>query len=521
MKNLTIKQKLLAASGALTLIAMVLCGTFIYRLQSMSQTVRSLGVDYARKSYFAGVADASGSEMVAAQRGMLAQAALGNWDLLAQRQTQFGEQKSALLNSVAEIRKIGVAPAGEQLLKEQEDAVNRMEPVFQRYADALNHHDVRLAEQINLKELMPLIQKVDDMSTGLLDHQREVMSQANDRAQESISVSRQIVYYMLVLSLLASAACVWIVLMLEKVLRRNVHELNQGAEQIASAATQIAGSSQALARDSSEQAAMIEETSASSQEISIMAKQNADSAREAMGVVGGAVQASQESTHAMDECVESMAGIHESSQQIAKIISVIDKISFQTNILALNAAVEAARAGEAGAGFAVVAEEVRNLAQRSAEAARETSTLIKAALANADSGRERIKLLVESGHKMEAAFADIKRLVDQIGSGSSEQVSGVSQISGAISRMEGVTQKSAANAEESAAAAQQLNAQSDAMRLLAAELGTMVGLNEVTSKPKAPGRRNTPTAPRLNKPVSVPMKPALASAGNDGGFVDF
>jgi len=174
--------------------------------------------------------------------------------------------------------------------------------------------------------------------------------------------------------------------------------------------------------------------------------------------------------------VSLMDAIADSSNKIARTLQVIDKIAFQTNILALNAAVEAARAGEAGTGFAVVAEEVRNLARRCASASEEISALIELSQSNSDSGRAKISSLVDSGQTVNQAFSNMKVLVDEISMSSAEQGRGIVQIGTAIQRMEQGTQRSAAHAEESAAAAEQLNAQSAQLRDVATELTRMVGV---------------------------------------------
>jgi methyl-accepting chemotaxis protein len=258
-------------------------------------------------------------------------------------------------------------------------------------------------------------------------------------------------------------------------LRRTSSGLADGSSQVSSAAGQVSSSSQDLARDTSEQAAMIEETSASAEQINSMAKRNAESARNATIIVDEAEGGNQETNRAVAECVVAMDAIGESSSKIARTLQVIDKIAFQTNILALNAAVEAARAGEAGMGFAVVAEEVRNLAQRCAAASEEISTLIEESLKNSDAGRSKMKTLVGSGVRVNGLFSSVKVLVREISLSSEEQGRGIDQIGRAIQKMEQGTQKSAANAEESAAAAEQLNAQSEQLRDISNELRDMVG----------------------------------------------
>jgi methyl-accepting chemotaxis protein len=172
----------------------------------------------------------------------------------------------------------------------------------------------------------------------------------------------------------------------------------------------------------------------------------------------------------LDEMVAAMEAIDTSSEQIARIIQVIDQIAFQTNILALNAAVEAARAGESGRGFAVVADEVRTLAQRSAQAAQDTSSLIADSIASSHAGKNKVEQVATAIRALTADSARMKMLVDEIHSGSREQSMGLQQISRSIQQMERVTQANAAGAEQSAAAAGQLTAQSKTVKEIVEQL---------------------------------------------------
>jgi methyl-accepting chemotaxis protein/methyl-accepting chemotaxis protein-1 (serine sensor receptor) len=199
-------------------------------------------------------------------------------------------------------------------------------------------------------------------------------------------------------------------------------------------------------------------------------------------MVNGSQATFAQANRSLGEMVEAMDGIGSSSQQISKIIKVIDEIAFQTNILALNAAVEAARAGEAGLGFAVVADEVRNLAQRSAQAAKDTTTLIEDSIAKAGGGRVKVDQVATSLHTITAESGKIKELIDEIQQGSIEQSRGIEQISTAITQMEQMTQNTAANAEEGAAASEELNAQADSLQNVVDRLRMMVD-GESTASP--------------------------------------
>ena len=262
---------------------------------------------------------------------------------------------------------------------------------------------------------------------------------------------------------------------LTRALREIIQELGGSAHQVADAASQIAGSAQSLASGSSELAASLEETSSSSEEINSMASMNTDNSKTAAERMDEASLRIGEANRDLDQMVHSMNEINASSQKISRVIKVIDGIAFQTNILALNAAVEAARAGESGLGFSVVAEEVRNLAQRCAQAAQDTTTLIEESVANSNDGRSKLEHVSKAVRSITESADKARMLVDEVKMGSEEQKRGIEQVAKAIAQMEKVTQTTAANAEQSAAASEQLSAQSEAMRDVVVRLESMVG----------------------------------------------
>ncbi|MCC6071071.1 methyl-accepting chemotaxis protein [Massilia sp. MAHUQ-52] len=241
-------------------------------------------------------------------------------------------------------------------------------------------------------------------------------------------------------------------------------DVRSGSETISSGAGEIASSSMDLSARTEQQAAALEETASSMEELTSTVKQNADHAHQASKLAVSASEVAVKGGAVVSEVVGTMASINESSRRIAEIIGVIDGIAFQTNILALNAAVEAARAGEQGRGFAVVAAEVRNLAQRSAAAAREIKELIDDSVDKVTAGTQ---LADKAGNTMNEVVASVKRVTEIIGeiaAASAEQTTGIEQVNQAIAAMDQATQQNAALVEESAAAAASMRDQAGALK---------------------------------------------------------
>jgi methyl-accepting chemotaxis protein len=257
-------------------------------------------------------------------------------------------------------------------------------------------------------------------------------------------------------------------------INRVISDMDQSARQVASASSEVAGASQQVAEGASEQAAALEQSSSALEEMTAMTSQNASNANQASMTIQDTVKVMEDANQAMADLIESMKEVTNASNETAKIIRTIDEIAFQTNLLALNAAVEAARAGESGAGFAVVAEEVRGLAMRAADAAKNTAGLIDGTVA-------KVKQSSGLADRTRAAFSQVSsttgkamNLVSEITAASKEQAQGLQQITRAVMDMDRVVQQNAGNSEESAAASQELRAQAEELNAQVARLAAIV-----------------------------------------------
>ncbi|MEW5724601.1 MAG: methyl-accepting chemotaxis protein [Thermodesulfobacteriota bacterium] len=327
----------------------------------------------------------------------------------------------------------------------------------------------------NDQGLDPFGGKMEDWKEGELHGAFEIiqsLDQADRELRTNLLFGALVVFAGLVLSSLL------FILVITRTVNRPVErvteELSTTSDQVASASAEISSSSQSLADGASNQAASLEETSASLEELSSMTRQNADHASQADKLMGETRGVVERAGRSLEQMSRSMAEISLAGQEISKIIKTIDEIAFQTNLLALNAAVEAARAGEAGAGFAVVADEVRGLAQRSAEAARNTSGLIVNTINKINQGSQLVGEVREAFAEVNAAAEKVGGLVGDVASASSEQAQGIDQINQAVAALDKVIQENAAQAEESAAASEELGAQAESLRGIVLNLGRMV-----------------------------------------------
>ncbi|WP_415908403.1 methyl-accepting chemotaxis protein [Oleiharenicola sp. Vm1] len=410
-----------------------------------------------------------------------------------------------------EVYRQEMTPAMTEVFKHFETMRGVVTEALALHERAETHVDgpVRRAQEITIAAADKLVQFNRAAAAGMI----------RDSDLQGIFIKRFSLGAMVVGTVLAMTLGLLVTRAIARPIQRVTAQLTAGAAQTAAAAAQVSTSSQSLASGASEQAASLEETGASLEELASMTKRNADSAASAK-CLSGETRAAAEAGHTdMSEMRAAMNAIKTSSSDIAKIIKTIDEIAFQTNVLALNAAVEAARAGEAGAGFAVVAEEVRALAQRSAHSAKETASKIEVAIQNGEHGVRISGKVASSLDVIVAKARQVDDLVGQIASASSEQTQGIGQINAAVGQMDRVTQANAANAEETAAAAEELTAQSVTLTETVEDLHLLIDGGQRSQVPSSTARAAGPKhLPRDAKPAPAraPQPTALAADTSKG-----
>jgi len=392
-------------------------------------------------------------------------------------------------------------PKLQEVLSRLKENLSGVESAFAAYQKALATNDLQKFSQLDLdlrKSVVPLTDNLEKTVRDLIRPAKE------EKVREAAAVQRQVALISILLGggvvAVGLLLAFFIVRAVTKPLNHAIAEIFEGAEQVSSAASQVASASQNVAEGSSKQAGSIEDTSSSLEEMSAMTKQNADNAAQADGLMKEANRAAEEASQSMNDLTRSMSEISKASDETSKIVKTIDEIAFQTNLLALNAAVEAARAGEAGAGFAVVAGEVRNLALRAADAARSTTQMIEGTVKNVNEGARLVTKTNDAFASVAGGVVKAGQLIAEIAAASHEQAQGIEQVNKAVGEMDTVVQQIAASAEESASASEQMSGQAEQMKGMLSALVTLVKgsagkksrRKAVTPKPKdAPAKTVT------------------------------
>ena len=502
MKSMTIGAKLLLGFGATLTLAIAVGAVSLLGIGSLGNTTDALIQINARRLYLAGEVNTLTSTLQADERGIMARFFLNDRATMDKYDQGFRESTARLINRLDEYTKLAATDEDRRMLSDLKVAAERIAKGHGEFYGLITSAGQReAAEALYKNTLMPLLNQTSSSADTLTQRENRLMASIGETAQASVARSHWFIILMLVMACVVGGMVLFVVTQINRSLRQTALELGEGAAQTASAASQVSASSQSLAQGASEQAASLQETSASSEQISAMAHKNSESSRIAADLVMEAHQKFAETDQSLEQMVAAMAEIGASSDQISKIIRTIDEIAFQTNILALNAAVEAARAGEAGMGFAVVADEVRSLAQRCAQAAKDTAELIENSISKSSGGKTKVDQVAVAVREIAEIAGRVKILVDEVNVGSEEQARGIAQIGKAITQMEQVTQRTAAGAEESASAAEELTAQSETVKEIVGRLTLMVD-----------GRKNASDGCAATAHKAAPaVRPAIAA----------
>jgi len=403
-------------------------------------------------------------------------------------------------------------------IDESLNAIRYFRPIKLTQECMLCHGDPATSKEIwgNDDGVDPTGVRMENWKVGEVHGAFEVV-QSLDQADAEIAASLTDAG-LLVLGLLVGGSSLFYFVVTRSVvnpIKRIVQGMNEGSDQVNDAAAQVAGASQQLAESAVTQASSLEETSSALEQMAAMTRTNAETAQQASELSDQARLAAQGGDETMNQLNNAMTAINSSSSEISKIIKVIEEIAFQTNLLALNAAVEAARAGEHGKGFAVVADEVRNLAQRAAEAARETTGLIDDSVNKTKEGSGVAGEVGQALGEIVGDVAKVAELINGISKASQEQSQGVDQVNTAVSQMDKVTQQNASGAEESAAAAEQLSAQSSALKSMVEELALVVTGHTSTGSPVGSSYRRAAASPPSGNKGKPSAQPVAVNSGDD------
>ncbi|QRX83177.1 methyl-accepting chemotaxis protein [Glaciimonas sp. PAMC28666] len=541
IRNLKISHKLMLAFGTLTLLPLILAAITYIRVGSLGGDIKLMNEDRYPKTV---LAHRIKDRLNETAREMGEVLLMTDADATNKEFAEIEEDSRVITASIDKLDGMIITPQGREDLKALIEVRQRFTTLKATFIALAKQDKKDEAKTVLLKELRPaqlaymkILDQLIEFQSGLMESAgTEVDAQANQTRMLVLTISLLAVAVSLLLGTLTTRSITRplsdavviarrvaegdltssIVVnsheetgqMLQALKTMNdnlvkiVGEVRTGTDAIATASGQIASGNLDLSSRTEQQASSLEETAASMEELTGTVKQNAENARQANQLALSASEIAIKGGGVVSQVVDTMGSINKSARKIVDIISVIDGIAFQTNILALNAAVEAARAGEQGRGFAVVASEVRNLAQRSAAAAKEIKTLIDDSVQKVDVG---VKLVDQAGATMGEIVESVKRVTDIMGeitAASQEQTSGIEQVNQAIMQMDQVTQQNAALVEEAAAAAASLQEQA----------GNLV---QVVSVFKTDRRRATVSAPLRTVHRPVPAALRGTAAGSD------
>jgi methyl-accepting chemotaxis protein/methyl-accepting chemotaxis protein-1 (serine sensor receptor) len=473
---MTFGKRLGLSLGASLLLTLVLGSTaWVYLSSLRDQVDAALGVE-ARKADLINEIRRNILGFRFGERGILLFTAANGAQKVQTSKEAFSTSMGQVTALIDELRPSLIAENDRQLVDEVSAAVKEYAGIQAQIPGMCASGRLKEALKIDMEQLVGPGSRALKAADSLRTRERIVQDDARIKASATLRSARSIVAVILILYVLIAGAAALVTTRGTRTMRSAVKNLLKSFERIRDAAARVSTGSDSLARDGAENAASLQQSAAGVEEITALASSNAERAHSAASLMDTVDRDVRRGNSTLEEMVLSMREIGESSDKVSKIIRVIEEIAFQTNILALNAAVEAARAGEAGLGFAVVASEVRSLAQRSAQAAQDTSALIEESIHRSSQGRTKLQGVSEVMGAITQSTSKIKAIVDEMNVGSQEEARGTQQISKALAQMNRMVQKSAATAQHGASASDELHRDADELDRVVMELGALMGV---------------------------------------------
>ncbi|HTS62333.1 MAG TPA: methyl-accepting chemotaxis protein [Candidatus Acidoferrales bacterium] len=379
-----------------------------------------------------------------------------------------------LLRLIDELREMPLRPAERKLLDDLDSGIRSWSPLYQRYLNLAQQGEFPAAHEIMVDRIYPLAARIENGADALNGEEQKALAAARaDAAREAGGALRSTALAVL-LAFSAWLTGLWILRQVARSLRRRAGDLTQMSRQVAATARELSQSNDSLAQGAASQAESIRQTMEAAGDVQAKTRLNVTSTGNAAETMASEARLAGDAAARLDELLASMQQMVAAGDRISRIIRTIDEIAFQTNILALNAAVEAARAGEAGLGFSVVADEVRALARRSADAAKDTAELVSGSIQSTSEATAKLNDVARRIVEMSRRITGVRQTIDQVNENGRLQAQGVAQITDAIERIEQATASTAAQAEQRAAAGRELSAQADQLNDVVAGLRELV-----------------------------------------------
>ncbi len=473
--RMSLTWKLTGGFATVLGLSLVLSVSSLTSLGALRSEIDAIAGQQAAMVDLAGQVSAGAAEMLRLENGIILRLILQDQARADQYKRVFESTSASTRQALARMEAMPGTVQGRSLLSRLRSGFENWDALHRQMTGMLDAQQFDAAQKLMGEKIVPAGEEMEWVAGDTVSSVREALSQSRQAADSRQSANFWVQGLLMALSLTVGVVILLAVRRSAAGLRDLVWKIDQAVEHVTSSASQVSAASQVLAQGAAEQAASLGNTASTGDQITAMTKRNLDNTRAAAQSMQEAEANVGRMTAASDQMSASMKQINASSEKIARIIKVIDEIAFQTNILALNAAVEAARAGEAGMGFAVVAGEVRNLAQRSAQAARDTTVLIEESIAKSSDGAAKLDQVAQAITVSNDIALKVKALVDGVTLSSQEQVRGIEEISKAVAQMEEVTQRTAASAEQSASASEDMSARSRDIKEAVAELVAVVG----------------------------------------------